>query len=120
MVIWGTAETSVTIIAASIPVLRVLFLEVKKTARVRYGTDDTGAVPSKVGRSFVTVTVNAEASEEGDRGGSGHQKDDRSDRRILERAGNGTIVQINEFRVESYRNSEDNSDASMGYEMHAV
>jgi hypothetical protein len=118
LVIWGTAESAVTIIAASIPVLRVFFQEATKTARARYATEDTVTRKSRIGRSFVVVTANQPPPKEDKPGGSNNRQDDCSDRSILSGVGNN-IVQTNEIRVESHENGGWDSDG-MGYEMHAI
>jgi len=47
--IWGNAESCVTIIAASIPILRVLVREVKDATRRYYGTNvDTATTARRI------------------------------------------------------------------------
>ncbi|KAK3312689.1 hypothetical protein B0H66DRAFT_643870 [Apodospora peruviana] len=46
LVIWGSGEVAITIVAASIPVLRVLVREVRVATRRRYGYSPTGGVES--------------------------------------------------------------------------
>jgi len=117
LVIWGTAESAVTIVAASIPMLRTLFREVKSKAG--YGSNNVTTKRSKIGRTTVVVTADRTA-----RGEDGHhvspsnnKGDDRSDRSILHVGGNA-IVQTSEIRVESHGRVE--SDSEYAYELDPV
>ncbi|TDZ24740.1 hypothetical protein Cob_v002411 [Colletotrichum orbiculare MAFF 240422] len=130
LVIWGTVETGVTIVAASIPVLRVLVRDVASTARKYYGNsagtrtggnqaggNQTGGNRLGITRSnTVTVTTTT-------RKGSVKKKDkladDRSDRSILgddEEPEFGKIVRTNEIVVE-YDTRSDYGGHNASYEM---
>lgn len=121
LVIWGTAETAVTIIAASIPVLRMLIQDVKRTARMRSESDHarSGHLGSRLGKSFVTVTASAPYSDK-DSTSSGTGNDDWSGRNVLERSSNGGIVQKSEIRVERSESSEEELCDKVPYGPHAV
>ena len=70
LTIWGTAESAVTIMAASIPVLRVLFRDLKSsTSRRYYGTNESdGTKNSRSSRSQnSTVTISAHPTRPGNR-----------------------------------------------------
>ncbi|KAK0707745.1 hypothetical protein B0H67DRAFT_321654 [Lasiosphaeris hirsuta] len=72
-----TAEISVTIIAASIPALRILFREIKSSAARRYYVQTGGSKKNPLGR---------QDSQEASRGtvkSHSIEKDDESDRKIL-------------------------------------
>ncbi|KAM7185679.1 hypothetical protein V8F20_011703 [Naviculisporaceae sp. PSN 640] len=57
LVIWGSAEVAITIVAASIPVLRVLFRELREaTTRRRYGNGIHSAAAPGSNRGVVTPT----------------------------------------------------------------
>lgn len=57
LVIWGSAEVAITIVAASIPVLRVLFRELREaTTRRRYGNGVGSAAAPGSNRGVVTPT----------------------------------------------------------------
>ncbi|KAK3381200.1 hypothetical protein B0H63DRAFT_396245 [Podospora didyma] len=114
LVIWGDAEVATTIMATSIPVLRVLFIDAKTSAERHYG----GSRSKRMGGSSsgLQSRYNTIISANKDRDGShrlqvkGSDKtiragaaDDGSDKSILD-GGNkshaGKIVQVNEVRVE--------------------
>ncbi|OLN81960.1 hypothetical protein CCHL11_08634 [Colletotrichum chlorophyti] len=109
LVIWGTCESSVTIVAASIPVLRVLVRDVASTARKYYrGSSATRTNASRFGGGVTrsnTVTVSTNPAT---RKGSIRKKwdklaDDRSDKSILgvdSEPEFGKIVRTNEVVVE--------------------
>ncbi|KAF9878152.1 hypothetical protein CkaCkLH20_04190 [Colletotrichum karsti] len=121
LVIWGTCEASVTIVAASIPVLRVLVRDVASTARKYYGGSSgtrtqksRGLGPTRT--NTVTVTTST-------RKGSVKRKDkladDRSDRSILgeeEELEFGKIVRTNEVVVQ-YDTRSDYEGHNGSYEM---
>lgn len=105
-----------TIIAASIPVLRVIVREVKSSARKYYvaggETYPEGFTKqSRLRSQNNTVVVTAQRSRM-----ASHKQDDWSDKSILDgnRPNPGKIVQTNEVAVEY----QDRKDAeSMEYEM---
>ncbi|KAH8711984.1 hypothetical protein GQ44DRAFT_714051 [Phaeosphaeriaceae sp. PMI808] len=105
--IWGTIEPTVTIIAASIPVLRVFLKEHVSSMSRFYGSGGRKENHYSTIQDGTTVTI---------KGGGGQtdisqQPDDRSDRGIL---GGQNIMQISEVSVEyTSRNDTD----SMVYEM---
>ncbi|KAK4128873.1 hypothetical protein N657DRAFT_560674 [Parathielavia appendiculata] len=122
--IWATAETATTIMAASLPVLRVLLQYVKSSARKysseRYGPSGDashvkGTRATRGATTTVTVTRNGPRS---------HAiKDDDSDKSILDRpvGGGNQIVQTNEYIVEFHEQDRakinEDSDSMGGYEM---
>jgi hypothetical protein len=126
--IWGNAESCVTIIAASIPILRVLVREVSTSARRKYyisregNSSVTGAGVSakrtKMRSQTNTVVVTGGPRSRIDQALSGNTKgstDDWSDKSILEgRASPGKIVQTNEINVE-YQDRKDGE--SVEYEL---
>ena len=127
--IWGNAESAVTIIAASIPILRVLVREVRSTARRYYvskegGTGSSG-LRSRTGRNTQHNTVVISG---GNLTSSRHHshvpskvQDDSSDKSILSdgpysKNANGRIVRTNEINV-AYQSRK---DADSDYEMQPV
>ncbi|KAF6814460.1 hypothetical protein CSOJ01_04011 [Colletotrichum sojae] len=132
LVIWGTAESGVTIVAASIPVLRVLVRDVASSARKYYGgSSGTRTNGSRFGvarSNTVTVTTTtANNSHHGaSRKGSTRRKDkladDRSDRSILggeEELEFGKIVKTHEVVVQYDRRS-DYDGHNESYEMNQM
>lgn len=95
--IWGNAESCVTIIAACIPILRVLIRDVKSSAGRYYVSHRSGnmpgtsAVQSKA-RDHNTVTIT------GGRKGQGFNTPE--DERELTRESNGKIMQTKEIAIE--------------------
>ncbi|EXF72978.1 hypothetical protein CFIO01_04684 [Colletotrichum fioriniae PJ7] len=123
LVIWGTVESGVTIMAASIPVLRVLIRDVASTARKYYGNSATRTNGSRFGGGLTrtnTVTVTTSTT----RKGSIRRKwdklaDDRSDKSILgvePEPGFGKIVRTNEIVVQ-YDTRSDVEGHNGSYEM---
>ncbi|KAK4657502.1 hypothetical protein QC762_214150 [Podospora pseudocomata] len=118
--IYDTAEISVTIMAASIPALRVLFNEVRTSVRTK-GRQYYQATTPQYGanRTGIVITVKAEGNMEEERPGCG---DDMSDTGIL---GSSTshdpkrICRVDEVEVVStYSNGKRSmSDEEGGYEM---
>jgi len=118
LVIWGNAEVATTIMAASIPVLRVLFLHAKSTAGRYYGSGEhrSGRLGGTNGRSNKghTVLTSSTRGDETTRHktmtmtGSNTGDDDQSDRSILNATaevhahvgGGGKIVRTNEVTLE--------------------
>jgi hypothetical protein len=125
LTIWVITEIAVTIIAASIPVLRVLIRDVHSTARRYYVsrgsgkdsrlTTDKSATGGSLygGRSRATATV---ASMNGPT--APRSPDNWSDKSILESAApTGRIKQTHEIKVEY---GVDKYDLSSEYEMGPV
>ncbi|KAK4105421.1 hypothetical protein N658DRAFT_503567 [Parathielavia hyrcaniae] len=124
--IWATAETATTIMAASIPVLRVLLQYFKSSARKysseRYGpSGDASHVKGTRGTRGATTTVTATRNPTR----SHALKDDDSDKSILDRpmGRSNQIVQTNEYIVEFHeqdtgnKTNEDSDSMGGTYEM---
>ncbi len=96
--IWGNAETNVTIIAASVPILRVLIREVRTTARRYYnGSRDNPTPHQSHGRSQNNTVVISSAAV------YGQKRDDQSDKSIMSDApktASGRILQTSEVAIE--------------------
>ncbi|KAB5578193.1 hypothetical protein GE09DRAFT_953002 [Coniochaeta sp. 2T2.1] len=113
--IWGNAESCVTIIAASIPILRVLIRDVKTSYRNYYVSEQndnqTGTRRSRTrGQSSVVVTAGRRNNSD-----SKNKLDDGSEKSILDgRASPGKIVRRNEIVVE-YQDRKDGE--SVEYEL---
>ncbi|KAK3988442.1 hypothetical protein QBC44DRAFT_371097 [Cladorrhinum sp. PSN332] len=116
--IYDTAEISVTIMAASIPAMRVLLNDLRSSARsggrhyYQTSTPQYGA-----NRSGIVITVKAAGSGGEDRPTG---RDDMSDRRILgSRTEEGKIYRVDEVEVASTysHRKEGLSDEEGGYEM---
>jgi hypothetical protein len=110
--IWGNAETTVTIIAASIPILRVLIRDVKTSRRSDTNTKySKSEFPSEASqRNKVTVSG-------GSAGGLGRgSQDDGSEKGMigeqLELAG---ILRTNDVSVEYHRKRDVESDEDEMY-----
>ncbi|KAJ0143629.1 hypothetical protein CTA2_1251 [Colletotrichum tanaceti] len=109
LVIWGTCESGVTIMAASIPVLRVLVRDVASTARKYYGSSGAHTDGSRFGHGGSgitrsnTVTVTTTSSQKGSvRRKWDKLADDRSDKSMFEVEPElefGKIVRTNEVVV---------------------
>lgn len=101
LVIWGNAEVSTTIMAASIPVLRVLFMHAKSSAGRYYetGKKGSGHLGSNMSKNNTTTSASRKAGYMTEGTGTG---DDRSDRSILDTSspGVGKIIQTNEITLE--------------------
>lgn len=92
--IWDTTEISVTIIAASIPALRVLVRDVASTSKRYYlqrhtGNDDFTASRA-ASKPHHSVTVKSDRFE---------RRDDQSDTEILE-SSRGKIYRVDEIEIE--------------------
>ncbi|KAK3364700.1 putative integral membrane protein [Lasiosphaeria hispida] len=123
--IWGNAETTVTIIAASIPTLRVLIRDATNSRRYyQSGSKGTGTNSSRTKKSkaatgpgsntVVTVSGGPLSSHDPERQKQRH--DDGSDRSILGSSEKvGKIVRTNDFSVEYHKSSGDRG--SEEYEM---
>lgn len=107
LVIWGNAEVATTIMAASIPVLRVLFLHAKSTAGRYYGSGEhrsgrLGTSGRSKGHTVLTSSTRGEETRPKTTTGS-NTGDDQSDRSILnatEVHAGGKIVRTNEVTLE--------------------
>jgi hypothetical protein len=109
LVIWGTAEVTTSIMAASIPVLRVVVREIRTTAGAYYGNKygtvnpvasqegvATARTSDRTGRSTYRTNITGKGDGEVDfeagnaivsaRAVSGGVEDDRSDKSILRTA----------------------------------
>ncbi|EON97869.1 putative integral membrane protein [Phaeoacremonium minimum UCRPA7] len=96
--IWGNAESCVTIIAASIPILRVLIRDAKTTARRYYIANDEGDENGLKRSNTNTVVVSAQHNSRQESGG---KRDDGSDRSILENSTDSWgIMRTKEIAVE--------------------
>lgn len=113
--IWGNAESCVTIIAASIPILRVLIRDVRTTYRNYYVSeqnDNLTATRRSRTRGQNSVVVTAGRRNNSD---STNKLDDGSEKSILEgRASPGKIVRRNEISIE-YQDRKDGE--SVEYEL---
>lgn len=109
MLIWGTAESAVTIIAASIPILRVLVSDFHSSARKYYNQNSEPTTTRKskttTNRTQTRTIIRSE------------RPDDASERSIVAATGQG-IVATSEIEVE-YRRAASDAD-SFGYEMESV
>ena len=114
LIIWGTAETAVTVIATSIPVLRSLILGFKERATRTVSTDEWTDKKTRTGQTSATVTANRSRFGRNGPGDAVNGRDDGSDRYILFSQSDGRIVQTREFAIEY----EDRTDVhSPEYEM---
>ncbi|KAK5655071.1 hypothetical protein OQA88_5970 [Cercophora sp. LCS_1] len=125
LVIWGNAEVATTIMAASIPVLRVLFIHVKTSAERYYGSSDqrTGLGSSMRSKHHTVITANDRKNDERRAKSNMAMGDDRSDRSILDASNprDGKIIQTNEVVLEySHRRMQDEQDSDGWYEMGKV
>ncbi|KAI1339939.1 hypothetical protein F5Y15DRAFT_415364 [Xylariaceae sp. FL0016] len=117
LVIWGTAEAATTIMAASVPVLRVLVSEIRSSNGPYYdrsGTNggDTTRRTRHVRGDLNTTTVTAH--------GRAHElnsKDDDSDKSILYGTGLGRITKTAEVQIQFESRSDEDHEA---YEMERV
>ncbi len=106
---FDTAEISVTIMAASLPAMRVLFRDLQSSARQYYddrsGTARTG--PRVYGNHSAAVkSQNLDL------------KDDGSDKGILA-SGSSKILRVDEVEVEVEYRGASASDGGEAYEMHS-
>jgi hypothetical protein len=115
--IWGTAEVATTIIAASIPVLRVFLRDVHTSVEKRYrrGRDSTTGGGATIDRRTRlrsgNSTVVAATPRGAERGREGPHTDDCSDRSIL---ASGKIFQTHEINIETQSRSENGDAYEMG------
>lgn len=110
--IWGNAESCVTIIACSIPILRVFARDIKTTTMRYYtaagGTNAYGDDTKRTRNNTVVVTAS--------RSRMGREKqDDWSDKSILDNQKSpGRIMQTSEVEVEYRTRKSDDKE----YQMH--
>lgn len=100
--IWGNAESCVTIVAASIPILRVLIRDVKTSYRKYYVSEHndntSSARKSRVRGPNHSVVVTAGRRSNN---ASGSKLDDGSEKSILDgKTSSGKIVRRNEVVIE--------------------
>jgi len=120
-----------TIIAASIPVLRVLFIHVKTSAERYYDSSGrkvaggNSTIRSKINTN-ITGNRDRRTAKNGSTSGTATGDDDRSDRSILD-AGSprpGLIIQTNEIKLEysdrSHTRPDIHRNRSGWYEMDKV
>lgn len=89
------SEISVTIIAASIPALRVLFRDFQTTAKKQFGgKSHRGSTLTAPNRDYPSRTDRMQKSQSHD------FKDDSSDREILDVDQNGKILRVDEIEVQ--------------------
>ena len=119
--IWGNAESSVTIVAASIPILRVLVREARTTARRYYVSKDAtssgSGLRSKAGRTQTnTVVISSGNLASANRQANISKiQDDSSDKSILSdgpyrASGNSRIVRTKEVNVAYQSRKDTDSD----------
>ncbi|KAJ2907115.1 hypothetical protein MKZ38_007630 [Zalerion maritima] len=133
LVIWSVVEPSVTIVGASIPMLRVLFRDLRSQggSRMNYGIKVTCGIKGNC-KTVKTVSENTSRGRPSSAVESVHRKfptcedvDSRSDKSILERATsplpdgkNGGILQVSEIKVEYSTRLQ--SDSHENFEMEDV
>lgn len=100
LVIWGTAETAVTIVATTIPVLRVLIHGLKGRPCRTTSTDEWTHKKTRTGRSTAVITADRSRFEQNNTSDMSQKHDDRSDWHIVPGAGDGKIMQTREVAVE--------------------
>lgn len=114
LMLWGNAESSITIIAASIPILRVLIRDVRTTMRSnRSGNGTSGAKSSQKDsrsglRSTVTITGARRGPRVPDKDGNFVRMDDESDKSILSPVSG--ITKTDEYAVEYHHRKDYESD----------
>ncbi len=120
--IWGAVEVATTIMAACIPVLRVLFQYIKSSAK-RYHTGYEPGDGSHLKGTKGNTTIIAGPGDRSPGTRAGKDDDSGSDKSILERSAGvaNQIVQTTEFSVQfdkpdGVRANED-SDSMGAYEM---
>jgi hypothetical protein len=112
--IWGSAEVSTTIIAASIPILRVFLREIRTNVERYHGrTGDhmTADNPTATRKSRLRTGNNTIVAATTNNMERGANVDDSSDRSIL---GHGKIMQKREINIETHSRSDGDET---GYEM---
>lgn len=121
MTIWSCAEVATTIMAASIPVLRVLLQYIRSSAK-KYSSDrygPSGAASNVRGTRGATTIVTA--SRNAVKSHAAKEEDAGSDRSILSGGNANQIVQTSEYIVEFHdqgrANTNEDSDSVGGYEM---
>ncbi|EFQ35342.1 hypothetical protein CGRA01v4_13362 [Colletotrichum graminicola] len=127
LAIWGTCETSVTIMAASIPVLRVLVRDVASSARRYYGSSGSRTVKSRIGhgpspRRTNTVTITTSPQKGSFRRKWDRLADDRSDKSTVGAELDidfGKIIRTNEIVVQ-YDTRSEIEGRNNDYELHQM
>ena len=118
LVVWGTAEAAVTIIATCIPALRSLLLEFKGKARHTVSTDAWTHKKTRTGQSTVTVTADRTLFERSNTSDPNQKQDDRSDKHILSGRDDWRIVRTREIAIE-YEDRVPDSESG-DYELETV
>jgi hypothetical protein len=115
---FDTAEVSVTIMAASIPAMRVLFRDLRSSARRYYGSyDPSGIATTNPERRYRGHSHSTQIKSQ-----ARDLKDDSSDKEILSpSAGSSKILRVDEVEIEYRARSDRAASASEhgeAYEMH--
>ena len=119
--IWSCAEVATTIMAACIPVLRVLLQYIRSSAK-EYSSDRYGhSGPASHVRGTRGTTTVVTASRNGLKSHAGKDDDAGSDRSILSGENATQIMQTSEYIVEFHdqgrAKANEDSDSMGGYEM---
>jgi hypothetical protein len=111
LVIWSTAESAVTIVAASIPILRVLIREFAQ--KTLYGSASNGdkTRKSRLDQTHV-MELGSGNGEDNSIGDANEHMDNRSDRHILNDLG---IVETTEVQVSRNRTESDAKSTRYGF-----
>lgn len=110
LVAWGTAETAITIVASSIPVLRVLIRRLRSSAEGCYEVH--GSCPIHSGTGGRAAMHGAVITISGGRARGGAAESSESQRSFeMESGMTGKIVRTNEVRVEVQDRKEEGSDS---------
>ncbi len=104
---WGVAESAVTIVAASIPALRSVFLEFKGKSRHTVSTDVWTHKKTRTGHSTVTVTADRTRFDRSNHSDPAQRPDDTSDKYILFAQDDGRILQTREVAIEYEQRAPD-------------
>ena len=116
---FDTAEVSVTIMAASIPAMRVLFRDLRSSARRYYNGsyDQSGTATTNPERRYGGHSHSTQIKSQ-----ARDLKDDSSDKEILSpSAGSSKILRVDEVEIEYRARSDRAASASEhgeAYEMH--
>ncbi|KAK1585766.1 uncharacterized protein LY79DRAFT_518243 [Colletotrichum navitas] len=114
LAIWGACETGVTIMAASIPVLRVLIRDVAASTRKYYGSSGSGIDKSRIGHEASLKRTNTATVTTSPQKGSFRRKwdrltDDQSEKSVQRTEPDidfGKIIRTNEIVVQYDTRSE--------------
>lgn len=99
--VWGAAEVAVTIMAASIPVLRVLVREVKASTRQQYGpSKETMGNSRPMTTVVIASTGNFGQTAKGSQVSNAHSEDGSEKSIVGEKLRGGGIVQTQEIAIE--------------------